>query len=125
MSAVKSRFNNLEYRNHTSWDWFLRTRESERTGLSDGSASPALRLPSLKYVYCGAAMPFFVQGFIDNHMLTAATDTPKKAFAEAVEWHIVRGFGDVSISDGVTRYSIAEFASAMALREISETKLDG
>lgn len=66
-------------------------------------------------------MPYFVQGFIDDHMLTAATDTPKNAFAEAVEWHIVRGFCDVSISDGVRRYSIAEFSNVMALQEINET----
>lgn len=67
-------------------------------------------------------MPFFVQGFFDDHLLTAATDTPKKAFAEAVEWHIVRGFSDVSISDGTQRYSIAEFSELMALREIEETR---
>ena len=45
--------------------------------------------------FTDAAMPFFVQGFIDDQMLTAATDTPKNACAEAVEWHIVRGFSDV------------------------------
>jgi len=71
--------------------------------------------------FTDAAMPFFVQGFIDDQMLTAATDTPKNAFAEAVEWHIVRGFSDVSISDGAQRYSIVEFAKLMALREIEET----
>jgi hypothetical protein len=66
-------------------------------------------------------MPFFVQGVFDDHMLTAAADTPKKAFAEAVEWHIVQGVSDVSISDGAKSYSIAEFSEVMALREIAET----
>ena len=66
-------------------------------------------------------MPFFVQGFLNDHMLTAATDTPKKAFSEAIEWYIVRGLRGVTISDGRQRYSIAEFASEMALREIEET----
>jgi hypothetical protein len=65
-------------------------------------------------------MPFFVQGFVDDHMLTAAADTPKKAFAEAIEWHIVRGVSGVAISDGTQRYSIAEFASMMAHQEIAE-----
>jgi len=69
-------------------------------------------------------MPFFVQGFFDDHLLTAATDTPKKAFAEAVDWHIAKGVSDVSISDGMRRYSIAEFAWAMAAQEILETKLE-
>lgn len=66
-------------------------------------------------------MPFFVQGFLDDHILTAATDTPKKAFAAAVEWHVVRGFHGVSINDGMRSYSIAEFSEAMALRENAET----
>lgn len=54
-------------------------------------------------------------------MLTAATDTAKRAFAEAIEWHIVEGFSYVIICDGVRSYSIAEFASEMARREIAET----
>ena len=66
-------------------------------------------------------MPFFVQGVFDDHVLTAATDTPKKAFSAAIEWQIVRGFCDVSISDGSRTYSIAEFSEVMALREIAET----
>jgi serine/threonine protein phosphatase PrpC len=66
-------------------------------------------------------MPYFVQGVLDDHILTSATDTAKRAFSAAIEWHIVRGFGDVSISDGVGSYSIAEFASMMALQEIAES----
>jgi hypothetical protein len=66
-------------------------------------------------------MPFFVEAYADDCRLTAATDTAKKAFAEAIDWHVVRRFRDVFISDGMQRYSIAEFASAMALREIEET----
>jgi hypothetical protein len=67
-------------------------------------------------------MPFFVQGFADDCKLTAATDTAKKAFAEAIEWHVVRGLNGVTISDRVKSYSIAEFAAAMALDEIDTTR---
>jgi len=66
-------------------------------------------------------MPFFVQGFFDDHVLRTVIDTPKNAVAEAVEWQMLRGFSDVSISDGTHRYSIAEFSKLMALRGIEET----
>jgi hypothetical protein len=65
-------------------------------------------------------MPFFVEAYADDHKLTAATDTAKKAFAEAIDWHVVKRFVGVSISDGVRSYSIAEFAEVMALMEIAE-----
>jgi hypothetical protein len=66
-------------------------------------------------------MPFFVEAYADDHKLTAATDTAKKAFAEAIDWHVVKRFTGVTISDGVRCYTIAEFSSVMALMEIAET----
>jgi hypothetical protein len=59
-------------------------------------------------------MPFSVKAYIDDHHLTATAETAKEAFAKAVEWHVANKLTDVSISDGLTDYSIAEFASALA-----------
>ena len=56
-------------------------------------------------------------------MLTAATDTPKKAFLEAIHWQVVRGFSGITISDGIRSYPISEFAKAMALQQIAETAI--
>ena len=36
-------------------------------------------------------------------------------------WHVVERFTNVSISDGIKSYSIAEFSLAMALQEIANT----
>jgi hypothetical protein len=44
-------------------------------------------------------MPYFVQAYADDCQLTATAKTAKKAFAEAVEWRIVRRFTGVSICD--------------------------
>jgi hypothetical protein len=66
-------------------------------------------------------MPFLVRACIDYHTLAVTTATAKEAFAKAVEWHVVEKFVDVSISDGIKSYSIAEFSLAMALPEIAET----
>ena len=63
-------------------------------------------------------MPFLVQGCIDDHTLAVTTATAQEAFAKAVEWHVVQAFTDVSIYDGARSYSIEEFSSVMALREI-------
>ncbi|MFL6817131.1 MAG: hypothetical protein ACJ8EF_04215 [Bradyrhizobium sp.] len=49
------------------------------------------------------------------------TETEKDAFAKAVEWHVVYKLNDISISDGIKRYSIGAFASLMALQEIANT----
>ena len=65
-------------------------------------------------------MLFVVQGCADDCELTAATDTARTALAEAIDWHVVKKLKHVTISDGAKRYSISEFASAMALKEISE-----
>ena len=66
-------------------------------------------------------MPFLVQANIDDRELSATTETAKEAFAKAVEWHVVERFTNVSINDGRRSYSIAEFSSEMALREIANT----
>lgn len=65
-------------------------------------------------------MPYFVEAYADDCRLTAAADTAKKAFAEAIDWHVVKRLAGVIISDGTQTYSIAEFAELMALREIAE-----
>ena len=66
-------------------------------------------------------MPFLVQATIDDHTLAVTTETAKEAFAKAVEWHVVERLNDISISDGIKSFTIAEFASAMALAEIANT----
>jgi hypothetical protein len=65
-------------------------------------------------------VPFFVQDYAHDCHLTAATDTPRKALAEAVNWHVVKRLTRVTISDGVRRYSISEFASGMASLQTTE-----
>jgi hypothetical protein len=46
-------------------------------------------------------MPFSVKAYYADCPLTVTTETAKEAFAKAVEWHVVEGFTNVSISDGV------------------------
>jgi hypothetical protein len=65
-------------------------------------------------------MSFQVQGNIDDHTLAVTCETAKEAFAKAVEWQVVQ-FADVSISDGTKSYTVAEFASFMAFKEIADT----
>jgi hypothetical protein len=66
-------------------------------------------------------MPFMVRGFHNNHPLTLTSETAKEAFAKAIEWHLVEGFTDISISDDIKEYTIAEFAALMAIKEIDKT----
>jgi hypothetical protein len=66
-------------------------------------------------------MPYSVQAYCDDIVLTATADTAKEAFAKAVEWHVVERFTDVTISDGINTSSIAEFSTRMALLEIANT----
>jgi hypothetical protein len=66
-------------------------------------------------------MPFVVKAHIDDLTLTVNAETAKEAFAKAVEWHVVKGFRGVSISDGYKRFTIAEFAWTMASQEIADT----
>jgi len=65
-------------------------------------------------------LPFLVQANIDDHTLAVTTETAKEAFAKAVEWQVVQ-LADVTISDGTKRYTVTEFASFMALKEIADT----
>lgn len=65
-------------------------------------------------------MPFSLKAYYAAHPLTVTTETAKEAFAKAVEWRVVKRFTDVSISDGIKGYTIAEFASAMAIQEIAK-----
>lgn len=58
-------------------------------------------------------MLFSVKGYVDDHAVTVTTETAKEAFAKAIEWHIVGQLSDVSISDGIKSYSIAEFSSVI------------
>ncbi|MBR1193825.1 hypothetical protein JQ634_30725 [Bradyrhizobium sp. AUGA SZCCT0240] len=59
-------------------------------------------------------MPFSVSAYVDDHLVSVTTETAKDAFAKAVEWHVLSKLADVSISDGVNRYSIDEFSSILA-----------
>jgi hypothetical protein len=67
-------------------------------------------------------MTFHVRAYVDDHVLKSTAKTAKDAFAKAIEWHIVGRLTDISISDGNRSYSIAEFASIMALAEIRNTE---
>jgi hypothetical protein len=66
-------------------------------------------------------MPYFVEAYADDCRVTATAWTAKEAFAEAIDWRIVKRLSAVSIRDGSRSYSIAEFASAMAQQEITDT----
>ena len=72
----------------------------------------------------GQALPmiFHVHAYVDDHVLKSTAKTAKEAFAKAIEWHVVGRLTDISISDGNRSYSIAEFASVMALAEIANTE---
>jgi hypothetical protein len=60
-----------------------------------------------------------VHAYVDDHMFMATAKTDRDAFAKAIEWHVVGRLTGISISDGTRSYSIAEFASVMALAEIA------
>jgi hypothetical protein len=66
-------------------------------------------------------MPFSVQAYLEDHRLSVTTETAKEAFAKAVEWQVAERLSDVTISDGKKSYTVSEFASAMALRQIADT----
>jgi len=68
-------------------------------------------------------MTYLIEGWIDDFRLEATARTAKKAFAEAVDWHVAKQLSAVSISDGSRRYSIAEFSEIMALQEIEYSQL--
>jgi len=66
-------------------------------------------------------MPFSVKGYYADRPLMVTKETARRAFAKAVEWHVVERFADVTISDGKKSYSIDEFSLAMALQAIANT----
>ena len=66
-------------------------------------------------------MAFVIQAPIEDHTLSATTETAKEAFSKAVEWQAVHKLTCVTISDGVRSFSITDFASAMAFLEIANT----
>ena len=66
-------------------------------------------------------MAFVIQARIEDHTLSATTETAKEAFAKAVEWQAVHKLTCVTISDGVRSFTITDFASAMAFLEIANT----
>ena len=71
----------------------------------------------------GARYPRF-STFVPTLTITCSRQPPerrKAAFAKAIEWDVVGRLKDVSINDGTRSYSIAEFASVMALAEIANT----
>jgi hypothetical protein len=65
-------------------------------------------------------LSFLVQARNDDHTLVVTTETAKEAFAKAVEWQVIQ-FADVTISDGTKSYTVTEFASLMALKEVAKT----
>jgi hypothetical protein len=69
-------------------------------------------------------MSFLVEGFLDDHTLSATIATAKEAFAQAIAWHDSGRFSNVTISDGLKSYSIVSFALAMAHLEIAKTGND-
>lgn len=66
-------------------------------------------------------MPYSVKASVDGHTVLAVAGTAQVAFAKAVDWQITKQLGDVTISDGQSDYSIAEFSAAMAHSEIAAT----
>ena len=68
-----------------------------------------------------AHMAFVVRAHIDDHALSATTETAKEAFSKAVEWQVVHKLTCVTISDGVRSFSITDFVSAMEFLEIANT----
>ena len=59
-------------------------------------------------------MAFSVSAYVDDYLVSVPAETAKEAFAKAVEWHVAGKLADVSISDGIGSYSIAEFSAIMA-----------
>ena len=58
-------------------------------------------------------MPYSVSEDADDHIVSVIAATAKDAFAKAAEWDAAGSLSDVSITDGVNRYSIAEFSSVV------------
>jgi len=69
-------------------------------------------------------MPFEVKAWVYGRLQTSLAASGKEAFALAVEWQVANCAWGVSISDGCRRFTVAEFACAMASEEIAATALD-
>jgi hypothetical protein len=67
-------------------------------------------------------MLYSVKAIFDGDTVLATAGTAKAAFAKAVEWQVAKRLRDVTISDGRSDYSIAEFSAKMALAEITVTE---
>lgn len=66
-------------------------------------------------------MAYSVKATVDGHTVLVTAGTAKAAFAKAVEWQVAKRLPDITISDGRSDYSIAEFSEAMAHSEIAAT----
>ena len=53
-------------------------------------------------------MAFVIQAHLEDHTLSATTETAKEAFAKAIEWQAVHKLTCVTISDGVRSFSITD-----------------
>lgn len=69
-------------------------------------------------------MTFLVEGFLDDHTLSATFAMARDAFAKTIEWHDSGRFSNVTISHESNSYSIVSFALAMASLEIAKTGSD-
>jgi hypothetical protein len=102
-----------------------RFEQEDRTSVQferQAASCEIFRLVQPRGVGQASTMIFHVHAHVDDHMFKATAKTARDAFAKAIEWRIVGRLTDISISDGNRSYSIAEFASVMALAEIANTK---
>jgi hypothetical protein len=96
--------------------------QKDRSSERQTAPCEILRLVQPRGVEQALHMIFHVHVHVDDQVLKSTAKTAKEAFAKAIEWHVVGRLTDVSISDGNRSYSIAEFASVMALAEIANTE---
>jgi hypothetical protein len=99
-------------------------QEDRSSAEFERQTAPCQILRLIQPLGVGCAIPtlFHVHAYVDDHLLKATAETAKDAFVKAIEWHVVGRLTDISISDGTRSYSIAEFASVMALAEIRNTE---
>lgn len=68
-------------------------------------------------------MPFFiVEAYADDCKVTANHWSAQMAFADAVDWRLVKRLSNVAISDGNKVYSIREFATVLKQPETPENR---
>ena len=96
--------------------------QKDRSSERQTAACEILRLVQPRGFGQALPMIFHVHAYVDDHMFKATAKTARDAFAKAIEWHVAGRLTDISISDGNRSYSIAEFASVMALAEIANTE---